>query len=125
MAITPGRRLHEAPSHDNHPPPALPSTITTAFAYAMRNDPALIHSPSEWEAALASVLHFVEPTDVEASVAGRRVSFEVDANDVSQVHSIIADVNNEYFAEALGQAASCVVALAVAPVGTYHAHGPE
>jgi len=91
----------------------------------MRNDPALIHSPSEWEVALASVLHVVQAADVEASVSGRRVVFEVDANDVSQVHSVIADVNNEYFADALGQAASCVVALVVAPVGTYHAHGPE
>ena len=91
----------------------------------MRNDPALIHSPSQWEAALASVLHFVEPTDVEATVAGNTVSFEVDANDVSQVHSIIADVSNAYFAEALGQAASCVLAVTSPPVGTYHAHGPE
>lgn len=120
-----GRRLHEAPPHDNHPPPALPPHLTTEFAYAMRHDPALIHSPREWEVALASVLHFVQASDVEATVSGSTVAFEVDANDVGQVHSIVADIDNAYFADALGQAAHCVLAVTSPPVATYHAHGPE
>jgi hypothetical protein len=91
----------------------------------MRGDAALIHSPNEWEVALAGVLHYVTSTDVEATVAGNTVHFEVDANDVGQVRSIIADINNQYFADALGQAAHCVVAVTSAPVAAYHAHGPD
>ena len=111
--------------HDNHPPPALPPHLTTAFAYAMRGDAALIHSPHEWEVALAAVLHYVTPSEVEATVVGNTVHFEVDANDVGQVRSIIADINNQYFVDALGQAAHCVVAVTGAPVASYHAHGPD
>lgn len=120
---TAGRRLHDV-EHDNHPPPALPPTLTTAFAYAMRGDAALIHSPNEWEIALAAVLHYVTPAEVEATVAGNTVAFEVDANDIGQMRSIIADINNQYFVDALGQAAHCVVAVTGAPVASYHAHGP-
>ena len=119
-----GRRLHDV-YHDNHPPPALPPTLTTAFAYAMRGEAALVHSPREWEVALASVLHFVEATEVEATVTGNTVAFEVDADDVGQVRSIMADINNQYFVDALGQAAHCVVAVTSAPVASYHAHGPD
>jgi hypothetical protein len=119
-----GRRLHDV-YHDNHPPPSLPSVITRDFAYSMRGDAALILSPNQWEIALAQVLHFVEPADVEAEVAGNTVHFEVDANDLGQVNSIIADVNNQYFTQALGQAAHAVVAVTSAPVPTYHAHGPD
>ena len=111
--------------HDDHPPPALPSVFTTEFAYSMRGNAALIHSPHDWEVALAGVLHYVTPAEVEATVAGNTVAFEVDANDVGQVRSIIADVNNQYFADALGQAASCVVAVTSEPVASYHAHGPD
>jgi hypothetical protein len=119
--ISPGRRLHDV-EHDNHPPPALPPTLTTAFAYAMRGDAALIHSPNEWEIALASVLHFVEPNEVEATVTGNTVAFEVDADDVGQVRSIIADINNQYFTDALGVSTNCVLAVTSAPVAAYHAH---
>lgn len=91
----------------------------------MRGDAALIHSPREWEVALASVLHYVTAGEVEATVTGDTVAFEVDANDVGQVRSIIADINNQYFTDALGQAAHCLVAVTSAPVSSYHAHGPD
>jgi len=91
----------------------------------MRGDAALVHSPNEWEIALAAVLHYVTPAEVEATVTGNTVAFEIDANDVGQLQSVIADINNQYFTQALGQAAHCVVAVTSAPVAAYHAHGSD
>ena len=75
----------------------------------MRHDAALIHSPREWEVALASVLHFVTPDEVEAGLSNA-VAFEVDANDIGQVRSARRR-QQPVLPEALGQAAHCVVAV--------------
>ena len=106
-----------------HPPPAAPGHLTTAQAYALVGNEALLHTPNEWEAALASVLHYVQPAEVRATVGGSRVHFLVDANDASQAESIVADVTNPYFEAALGTAVGARITVIGAPVATYHSDG--
>lgn len=113
--------MHEVEHHD-HPPPAAPAVITGEYAYSARHEPALIHRPHEWAIALASVLHHVVSAEVHAHVDGARVGFRVDCNDASQVQSVVADVSNAYFAQALGNAAHAIVSVTDPPVAVVHSH---